>query len=285
MIPTEAGLKRLNLVRRMIYLLVAAVMLLPYVVPLTLPFEPSKPSRQLFNRVDALKPGAHVLLAFDYDPAARAELRPMSVAILRHCFKKGLIPIVMTNWPNGVDMASDICRQAAEDAAEKWNRKIESGRDYVFLGLRPGGSNLVLKMGENIKKAFEKDFYDQPTEPMPALEGVRSLKDIDLAIDLAAGATVEMWIAYGADRYGFPLGAGTTAVQAPNLYPWLQSGQLVGLLGGLRGAADYEQLVEVPGNATKGMEAQSAIHVLLIVMLVGANVHMLSRRFVRNPRG
>jgi hypothetical protein len=88
-----------------------------------------------------------------------------------------------------------------------------------------------------------------------------------------------MWIAYGSDRFGFPLAAGTTAVSAPDLYPFYQSGQIVGFMGGLRGAADYETLVSLPGDATRGMLAQSATHLLLVVLILGANVRFLMGRF------
>jgi len=139
-------------------------------------------------------------------------------------------------------------------------------------------------MGENLRGAFPKDYYNEPTAGMEALEGVGSLKDIDLAIDIAAGNTIEMWIAYGSDRFGFPLGAGCTAVMAPDLYPFLQSEQLVGFLGGLRGAADYEELLARSGDATRGMQAQSVTHVLLIVLLIAANAKFIAAR-IRRRRG
>ena len=98
------------------------------------------------------------------------------------------------------------------------------------------------------------------------------------AVDLAAGVHVDVWIVYGHDRFDFPLGAGTTAVIAPKLYPFLQTGQLVGFLGGLRGAADYELMLDQTGNATQGMQAQSVTHILLIVLIVGANARFIVNR-------
>jgi hypothetical protein len=161
----------------------------------------------------------------------------------------------------------------------------KAGRDYAMLGFRPGGVMLILNMGENLKGAFEKDLDGQKTETMAALEGVTSLGDFDLAMDFAAGGTIEGWIAYGADRFNFPLVAGSTAVQAPDLYTWLPSGQLKGFLGGLRGAADYETLLETPDMATKNMPAQSAAHVLIIVLIVFANIQMLlAKRAARKLR-
>jgi hypothetical protein len=188
----------------------------------------------------------------------------------------------MTHWPNGVDQVKELLRHAADEAQTRTGKPVESGKDYVFLGFKPGTANLVLGMGENLRGAFDKDFYKQPTESMPALAGVQSLKNIDLAVDLAAGTPgVEMWIVYGSDRFHFPLGAGTTAVQAPQLYPFMKSNQLVGLLGGLRGAADYEQLLKAPADATREMQPQSWTHTLLVVLIVGANLRLLVGLFRR----
>jgi hypothetical protein len=282
--PTrESQLRSLAIIRRVIYVLVAAAVIVPYLVEVPLPFRPSPWARKLYDQVDRLEPGSHVMLAFDYAPGSKEELYPMSVALLRHCFEKDLVPIVMTHWVEGVGLCRVLCEEAAAEAGKADGEEKVSGRDYVFLGFKPGYQNLVLNMGENLKGAFDKDFYGKPTEEMPALKGVGSLKDVDLVIDVAAGQTVEMWIAYGADRFGFPLGAGCTAVMAPDLYPFLQSKQLVGFLGGLRGAADYEVLLERSGDATRGMQAQSATHLLLIVLLLAANVRFAVAR-IRGKR-
>ena len=277
--PNQVDLRRLQRVRWIIYALVAMAVVFPYIVPLPLPFKASKEATQVYEKLDSLKPGDHVLLAFDYDPASEAELYPMSLALLRHCYKKGVIPVVMTHWDTGIGLAKKACDDAVADANSMWGKQIVSGEDYVFLGYRPGMSNLVLKMGEDLKGAFEKDYAGQPTRGMKALEGVKTLKDFKLMVDLAAGASVEMWIAFGADRAGIPMATGTTAVMAPDLYPFYQSKQLLGFLGGLRGAADYEKLLDISGKATSGMQAQSVTHVLIILLILGANFRMLVRHF------
>ena len=55
--------------------------------------------------------------------------------------------------------------------------------------------------------------------------------------------------------------------------------------GGLRGAADYESLVEIPGTATRGMVAQSVAHVLVIVLIIVANVRFLLQRRAGRGKG
>jgi len=273
-ITPEAALRRQEITRRIIYALVALAVITPFIHALPFKFKPMTLSKNLYDKVESLKPGTPVLLALDYDPSSMAELQPMSIAILRQCFRRNLRVIVMTHWNTGVGLCKDVCEKMAAEAGK------ESGKDYVFLGFKPGYQNLVLNMGENLLGAFDKDFYQKPTEGMPVLEGVRSLKDIPLVINIAAGASIDgLWIPYGRDRFGFDLGAGCTAVMAPDLYPYLQSNQLIGLLGGLRGAADYETLIGKPEAATKGMQAQSLTHVLLIVLLIGANIVYIGRRY------
>jgi hypothetical protein len=268
-----------------IFVLVALTVTVPFFFKnVEQKFEPSVDVRKVFDKIDSLKPGSHVLLSFDYDPASEAELYPMSLALLRHCFRKGVIPIVMTHWVTGVGMGRRALEDTVGDPNAPWAGNLESGRDYVFLGYSPGTSSLVYKMVDNFKGAFEKDASGRSTRTMKALEGVNSLRDFDLLVDIAAGATVEMWIAYGADRANVPMAAGTTAVSAPNLYPFYQSGQLIGFLGGLRGAADYEKLLKWPGRGEQGMLAQSATHVLIILLIVYANIRMFAGRASRKAR-
>ena len=71
---------------------------------------------------------------------------------------------------------------------------------------------------------------------------------------------------------------GSTAVQAPELYPYLQSGQVRGLLGGMAGAAEYEKSTGVTGPATKGMDAQSSAHVFIMFLILLGNAIYFARR-------
>ena len=137
----------------------------------------------------------------------------MGQVLLRHCFKKGVVPIIMTHWPSGVGLARELIDGAAKEATEKWGKEFVSGRDYVFLGFRPGYTDLVLGMGENIRSAFARDYYGQPTEGMAAMEGVRSEEllshtTISPANGQTAMASCSLWIVSG--RSAASLYAGTT---------------------------------------------------------------------------
>ena len=345
MSPSPVKIQKINRVRRVIFLLVALVVVLPYVLrPKPMSYTPFKDARVVFEQVQNLKPGSHVLLSVDYDPTSQAELYPMTQAVLRHCFRNRLVPIVMTHNINGVNLAKELVENAAAENLETAARclkgasfpcdkkdlikylrsrdpeflkdhiaaqgvtdlleriedrtyksqddifsdklfsrlpqkELVSGRDYVFLGFKTGGAQLILNMGVNIKGAFEADYYSQPTAAMPALKGVNSLKNLDFAVDFTASSMINVWMMFGSDRFGFPLAAGTTAVMAPDLIPFVKSEQIAGYLGGLRGAADYELLLDRPADGVLGMYAQSATHVLVIVLILGANIRLLVQRW------
>ena len=82
-----------------------------------------------------------------------------------------------------------------------------------------------------------------PRKAYQCCKASQSLRDVNYAVSLGAGNPgVEAWYVFGKDKYKFELGGGCTGVMAPGLYPLLRSGQINGLIGGLRGAAEYETL-------------------------------------------
>ena len=76
----------------------------------------------------------------------------------------------------------------------------------------------------------------------------------------------------GVDRYGMLLSSGSTAVQAPQIYPYLNAGQLNGILGGMSGAAEFEKVTNYPGKGTKYMLSQSFSHMVVIAFIIIGNI-------------
>jgi len=259
--------RMLSLDRRLIFLLIAVVTLLPLLYPLGLPIRVSPEVRKIYDYMESLPEGSVFLLSLDFDPSSKPELYPMSVALLHHAFRKNLKVLGMTLWITGTSMAEAVVAQVAQENGK------ERGKDYVFLGYAPGGANVIISMGQDLYAAFPTDYYGTKTADLPMLKDVRTLRDVQYAISLSAGSPgVETWYVYGKEKYGFELGGGCTAVSAPGLYPLIDTGQINGLLGGLRGAAEYETLVGAAGKATAGMDAQSATHFLIIILIVVCNL-------------
>lgn len=265
--------RMLKIDRRIIFLVIGLCTLVPLLYPVGLPIKVSPEVRGVYDYIENLPPGSVFLLSMDFDPASKPELYPQSIAILRHAFRKNLRVIVMTLWVTGTGLADQVVSQVAQETGKV------NGRDYVFLGWSPGAGSVIINMGQDLYTTFPFDYYGKPTKGLPVLEGVQNLRDVNYAVSLAAGNPgVEAWYVFGKDKYKFELGGGCTGVIAPGLYPLLRSGQINGLIGGLRGAAEYESLIGQKGRAIAGMDAQSATHFAIIILVVLCNIFYVALR-------
>ena len=265
--------RMLKIDRRIIFLVIGLCTLLPLLYPVGLPIKISPEVRGVFDHIESLPERSVVFLSFDFDPASKPELHPQAIALLRHAFKNNLRVVAMTLWVSGTGLADQIITQVAREMGK------ESGTDYVFLGWSPGNTAVIINLGQDLYKTFPSDYGGKPTRGLPVLNGVQSLKDIAYLVSLGAGNPgVEAWYVFGKDKYRFEMGGGCTGVMAPGLYPLLRSGQINGLIGGLRGAAEYESLIGQKGTAVAGMDAQSATHVAIVLLVIMCNVFYLSLR-------
>ena len=270
----------LKIDRRIIFLVIGLCTLLPLLYPVGLPIKISSEVRGVYDHIESLPEQSVFLLSIDFDPASKPELYPQAIALLRHAFRKNLRVITMTLWVSGTGMADQIVTQVAKEMGKEY------GTDYAFLGWSPGGQAVIINMGQDLYSAFPSDYGGRPTKELPVLNGVRNLKDVGYMVDLGAGKPgVEEWYVFGKDKYKFELGGGCTGVMAPGLYPLLRSGQINGLIGGLRGAAEYEILIDQKGQAVAGMDAQSATHIAIIVLVIICNVFYLSLRRAARAQG
>ena len=259
--------KLMHIDRRIIFVFVFLGVAVPLLVEFSFPIKPTSMVQDIYDEIERVgdKKGT-VLFAFDYGPGAEPELQPMARALLRHCFSRGVKVVAVCLWPD----APGLAQAALEETAAEFGKS--AGVDYAFMGYKPGQASVVINMGQDFHSAFPKDAWGTPSDSLEVTRNIRSLKDFDFVFDLAAGSTIEMWIVYGQEKYRFPLGGGCTAVIAPDLFPFLQSNQLVGLIGGLAGAAEYETLIEHPDSATLGMRPQSVTHLVLIVFIALGNL-------------
>lgn len=257
--------------RKTVFVFVGIAVVLPFFMTVKQPIKLSPEVAELYNAIENLKPGAKVLMSFDYDPPSAPELQPMAETFFYYCFTHDLKVIIMGLWPQGPQQA-ELAIQKCLSIPEVASKNIEYGIDYINLGFQSGNEFVIQRMGSSIKSMFPSDFYGTPYDSLPLANGVTNFSNIDFSFNLSAGypGTIE-WVQVAVDRYGVNLGAGNTAVQAPQVYPYLRAGQLKGLLGGLNGAAEFEKVVGILGKGTKFMVSQSAAHVIVIAFIIIGN--------------
>ena len=268
----------LRLDRRIIFLLVGVGTPVPLLRPGNHPITVSPRVEAADQTNDTLPPGSTVMFSLDYEPDVSAELQPMTIAVMRHCFRKNLHVIALTLYPAGPGLVEPAIRIAA--TAE---HKVRN-QDYVFLGYKSGFQTVMIGMGESIRSQFPVDFYGTPLDSIPVMRGIRNYQEIALLVNLTASSAADYWIQFAVGRYRKPMILGATAVMATDYYPYLSSRQLLGLIGGMKGAAEYEKRMDLFGDGRRGMDAQSLVHVIVTLLVVLGNLALLMSQRER-PEG
>jgi hypothetical protein len=133
-------------------------------------------------------------------------------------------------------------------------------------------------MIQDIPGAYPKDFRGNATSSLPMMQGIKDVKDIALGISITSTDGFRWWIQQVGDPHNVPLATMCNMVDAPQIMPLVQSKQLLGVIAGLRGGAEYEKLVGELGLGSAGMDAQSVAHLLVLALVALGNVgHFLSR--------
>lgn len=258
--------------RRWVFLFVGVALVLPYFMSITLKTKVSPEVQGLFNGVNALPPGSKVLVAFDYDPPSAPELQPMADAFMAFAFKRDLKLIIIGLWPQGPQQANlSITRAMAEPEVAAKNLKY--GTDYVNLGFQSGNEFVIQSMGTSFRSMFPRDIYNTPYDEIPLLRGVENFSNVDFVVNWSSGYPgTKEWVQIAVDRFRVKVGAGNTAVQAPEMYPYLNAGQLTGLAGGMTGAAEFEMATNEYGRATVALLSQLFSHAVVIAFIIIGNV-------------
>lgn len=268
-----------NVDRRIIYLLVLIAASVPLLKPLDLPIDISPDAQRIYDHLDSLSSGSLVMMSFDYDAGSRAEVHPMAEAVAEHCISRGLKILAPALWTQGPSMANELFSKM-----QKVHPDLVYGRDYVTLGYFVGptqGDPQVKALMSDLVSAYPRDTRGNQTKDLPIMQNLHSSLDLKLVLSLSAGDPgISAWVRQGADEYHVTLAGGSTAIQTPSLLPFVDSGQMLGILGGLKGAAEYEKLMKKPGLGTSGMDAQSVVHLVIIVFILLANSVYAYEKFI-----
>ena len=270
----DAFLKIGSIDRRWIFLIIAAVVIVPLLVPVGLPIRPTDTTKNVYDSIEKLPAGSNVLLSVEYSPSTRPENHPMTISILRHLFKNNHKVFITCLWPDGQFMAQDAINQVAK---QEFNKTY--GVDYVFLGFRPGNEAVVKGIVSNLRKLYTVDVYQKKIDEIPLMNGINNFKDFDFLFSSSAGfpGTIE-WVQYASDPTGIPMASGVTSIQVNEVMPYVQAGQMVGVLAGMPGAAEYEALIDQKGSATSGMDAQSVAHLVIVLFIILGNLSFFIER-------
>ncbi len=266
--------------RRWLYLTLAATLSVTLMIGPLFPDVPSAFTRPVFDSIENLEPGTPVLVSLDYSPYSAPDIEPTAEAVTRHLLLRGARPVFVSLFFDGNNMYQRLRQQVIDRDFPQ----LEEGRDWAVLGYKAGGRMVINALNQDLSAMYTADLRGVPLDSLTALGGMRRLGDFPLIVAFSSGTPgLQEWILYGGDPTGTPVAGGCTAIGMPEYLAYFP-GQLVGLLGGLKGASEYEAALaagypdrDFPRRAGRAMGPQTVAHVLILAFLVLGNLAYLRR--------
>jgi len=268
--------------RRWIFLAMGLAIVLPLLFPIGCKPKPSPMVQAAYYTVDELKEGDTVFISLDLDPASTPELEPFLASVLLQLKAKGVKIVFATTWyaaPPLIErwIKAMVDRPLAPPGTAGYSgppdREYRKNEDYVWLGFREGKQAVIQGFGADLWGTFDGRAADGTRlDKIPMMTGKKQLKDFDLIILIGAGFPgIKEYMQQVQSRYKLRCIGATTAVQTTDLTPYYQAGQLLGLIGGLAAASEYEAMVGKPGLATQAADVLNVGHGVVILAVVFGN--------------
>lgn len=283
---TEILARTTRIDRRWIFLVLTLATVLPFLSPIRFSARPSEETLRFqagMKRVVASdKP---VLFCLDYGTQTLAEMEPIALALMHELFAAKKKVVFLTLFPEGAALLRRYL------AAMEVEHHLRYGEDYVFLGYATAYTLAIYNMGTSIEEYFKADDRGTPTRDIPLMRNVEKLADVSAVIDVASNNMPQHWVTYAVTPFHVDFLMACTAVQATDYFPYLQTGQVKGLLAGGRAGAELEGLLveegvlRAPGDATRGLGSQSLAIVVIAGFIVLGNVGYFAGRALGKKRG
>jgi hypothetical protein len=262
--------------RRIIFLFIFLAVSTPILFEISFEEKATPMVQGVFDRIENLPTGSRVLISFDFDPAMAPEVQPMANAITRHALEKNHKVVFMTLWAPGQALMD---RTIEEIIGNEFPDKVD-GVDYVSVGYKAGNEGVLNVIVSDFEKMFPTDVNTVPLSEIPIFDNINSCKDLDLIVAIGGGKPgPKEWILFVGDPAKVPVAVGVAAVVAPQMYPYFPK-QVLGILGGVKGAAEYESALvhqhprfsDRPLPGIRMMGPQTLAHIVILAFIVMGNI-------------
>jgi hypothetical protein len=282
--------------RRWLFLAMGLAIILPLLFPLDLPVKPSPMVQSHYYTVEGLQEGDTVFVSLDLEPASTPELEPYFRAVLLQLKRKNVKLVFATTWYQAPPLVERWIKEMVDQpiAPEGTpgydgppDRAYVKNVDYVYLGFREGRQAAVASFGADLRGTFDGRAADgTPLDQIPMMTGIKQLKDFELIVLVSAGFPgLKEYVQLVQTRYDLRMVGACTAVSTTDYTPYYQAGQILGLVGGLAAAAEYEGMVGKPGLASQAADVLNAAHLMVILAIVLGNIIYFAGRAHRRRQG
>jgi hypothetical protein len=253
--------------RRLMYLTVTILACIPLLTPIGLPVPINSWTMEAYDKIDSLEPGSKVVVSACIQIPAWPEIEGSTIAMLNHLFSKEGIKIVIVSFYADGPMAITLALKNIDTHGKEY------GVDWVHLPFLSGAETALAGFASDIKEMTKEDFFGTPLTELPLMDDINTLEDFDFAQLFMVGMSpgieehLRQWIL----PYGIETGAAAVGIALPWVQHYYAEGFTKGYVASVRGGAEYERLIKMPGKATAMTESLSATHVFLIILIIAGN--------------
>ncbi len=201
----------------------------------------------LFNQINELYDGQPVLIAFDYQPAATAEMHIAAASVVDHLMEQGTYLSFVSTQPTGPVLAEYFLTSTQEKHGYIHNQQ------YINLGYLPGESAGLVSFVIAPKKIIPLAFDGSNAWGSPPLVNVDSIGDFAMILVITDDPnTAKNWIEQvGTHLDDTPLNMVVSAQAEPLIQPYFRASPqlLSGYVSGVIHSLNYEHLREQPNLA------------------------------------
>ncbi len=252
--------------RRIMYFLLALLSTIPLLIPIGLPMTINDWTREAYEYVESVPAGSTVIVDVTIEMLAWNEVKGASVACMRQIFEKGdmkvlFVPVSADAPVAAIDLMNTI------DMSE-----LVYGENWVLLPFLSGGETAYAGVASNIRNMATSDFYGNPLDSLPMMDGLNSMDDFEVVVLLSSAGGIEEIIRQWAipyDKKPVPMMAGMLLTLAQHYYA---EDYFNGLVPSIRGGAEYEKLTGNLGSATSYLDSLSLTHIYVIALFVVGNI-------------
>jgi len=266
-----------NVPRWFLFLLVLIAMAYPILRPLGLPIITGQPSKEAFKGVDETPDGSFVVFHIAYGGGGKPTLQPAAIAVSHHLFQKDVKIIYFCD--NVPDLSNTYELFDRLNPEERYGKRY--GEDYVVLSLTGPFLTQSAIVLSNLIETIPTDAAGTSLSDIPMFEGYVETENIGLVFQLTTSGDIsEGWVYQAYSRYGMRLVGGWLSMMTSSMIPYYQAGQMLGFIDGSKGAADYEVLVNRPGEAVMITDILSLTQVVYLLFIIIGNIAYFGKRSV-----
>lgn len=269
--------------RRWLYLALAAACVVPFLVPIKLPVHVSPETRKLYEAIDACPADKVVLVDSAWDAGSLGENWGQVEVVFEHLLRERIrfVVISLEITPLGPQFADKVISKLVREKFP--DRKY--GVDWVNLGYTKGDWQAMQQIAKDIRKQYKKDsrgYSLDDADHLPLMRSVRTIDDVYMVYSVTY-SPMENWIPFIHGVYGTPIGFGCAGIQSTTYYRYVLSDQLVGMLVGVRGSAEYDALLNSDikrrtSLGTRLIVPQAFGHTIIILAVVLGNIGYFAAR-------